>query len=38
MGRKILTLWVTVLLMVIIVQLFQMIGSYIEKKTDKRIR
>ena len=29
---------VTVLLMVIIVQLFQMIGSYIEKKTDKRIR
>ena len=29
---------VTVLLMVIIVQLFQMIGSTIEKKTDKRIR
>lgn len=29
---------VTVLLMVIIVQLFQMIGSFIEKKTDKRIR
>lgn len=29
---------VTVLLMVIIVQLFQIIGSTIEKKTDKRIR
>ena len=29
---------VTVLLMVIIVQLFQAIGSAIEKKTDKRIR
>jgi len=29
---------VTVLLMVIIVQLFQEIGSRIEKKTDKRIR
>ena len=29
---------VTVLLMVVIVQLFQMIGSFIEKKTDKRIR
>ncbi len=29
---------VTVLLMVIIVQLFQMIGSMLEKKTDKRIR
>ena len=29
---------VTVLLMVIIVQMFQMVGSYIEKKTDKRIR
>ena len=29
---------VTVLLMIIIVQLFQMIGSTIEKKTDKRIR
>ncbi len=29
---------VTVLLMIIIVQLFQMIGSAIEKKTDKRIR
>lgn len=29
---------VTVLLMVIVVQLFQIIGSTIEKKTDKRIR
>jgi len=29
---------VTVLLMVIIVQLFQMIGSDVEKNTDKRIR
>ena len=29
---------VTVLLMVVIVQLFQMIGSFVEKKTDKRIR
>ena len=29
---------VTVALMVIIVQLFQTIGSFIEKKTDKRIR
>ena len=29
---------VTVLLMVVIVQLFQEIGSRIEKKTDKRIR
>lgn len=29
---------VTVLLMVIIVQLFQVVGSAIEKKTDKRIR
>ena len=29
---------VTVLLMIIIVQMFQMIGSAIEKKTDKRIR
>ena len=29
---------VTVALMVVIVQLFQTIGSFIEKKTDKRIR
>ena len=36
--RKLLVLYLCVILMIILVQLFQTVGNYITKKTDKRLR